>query len=70
MKEFLKLLSSLLLIYFVYVIFKWIWDASFVGKLVIIAMFAFAIHNYYRMEIQHKKPITEKLTEKYNVNGW
>lgn len=70
MKEFLKLLSSLLLIYFVYVIFKWIWDSSFVGKLAIIAMFAFAIHNYYRMEIKHEKPITEKLTEKYNVNGW
>ena len=52
MKEFLKLISSLLLIYYLYLLFKWVWESGVVGKIVIIIILALGVYNSYKINIK------------------
>lgn len=52
MKEFLKLISSLLLIYYLYLLFKWVWESGVVGKIVIIIILVLGVYNSYKINIK------------------
>jgi hypothetical protein len=48
MKEFFKFLSNMLLIYFVYLMFKWIWESGVLGKIFVIMFLILGLWNATR----------------------
>ena len=48
MKAFFRIISSLILLYFVYVVFKWVWDSGVIGKIAIIIFLILGLMNAFR----------------------